>query len=84
MHVPDDLYRQVKARSALLGRTLREVTIELYRRWLAEAPPPRPAQSAEEWLDDWLRLGAKALRNAPSGPTATEILAQDRDRLEPR
>ena len=35
--IPDQLYRQVKARSAIEGRAIRDVTIELYQRWLAEA-----------------------------------------------
>ncbi len=41
--VPDDLYRKVKAKTALQGRAVREITIELYQRWLeqeeAQAPP---------------------------------------------
>jgi len=39
--MPDDLYRRVKAKSALEGRTVREVTADLYRVWLqgtAEVP----------------------------------------------
>ena len=35
--IPDELYRQVKAKSALEGRPVREVTVELFRRWLAES-----------------------------------------------
>lgn len=31
IEVPDDLYRQVKAKSALEGRAIREVAIELFR-----------------------------------------------------
>ena len=34
--VPDELYRQVKAKTALQGLAIREVTVELYQRWLAE------------------------------------------------
>ena len=34
--IPDAMYRQVKAHAALQGRAVREVTIELYQRWLAE------------------------------------------------
>jgi hypothetical protein len=34
--VPDDLYRRVKAKTALQGRAVREVTIELFRNWLEE------------------------------------------------
>lgn len=84
IEVPDDLYRRVKAKSALQGRTIREVTMELYQAWLVEAPATPPAQSPEEWLEEWLKLGEDALRKAPSGPAATEILIADRNRLEPR
>lgn len=79
--IPDDLYRRVKARSALLGRPVREVTIELYRRWLGEMPPSE-VPSPEEWLDDWEQLGESLLREVPEGPTATQILEEDRKRLE--
>jgi hypothetical protein len=82
--IPDELYRQVKARSALLGRAVRDVTIELYRHWLGEAPASKPVQLPEQWLDEWLELGDSLLRNPPDGPTGTEILAADRRRLEPR
>jgi len=34
--LPEDLYRKIKAKSALLGKPVREVTIDLYRRWLGE------------------------------------------------
>jgi hypothetical protein len=34
--IPDELYRKVKAKSALEGRPVREVTAQLFRRWLAE------------------------------------------------
>lgn len=84
IEIPDELYRRVKAQSALLGLAVREVTVDLYRRWLGESPASAPAQSPEQWLDEWLRLGSSLLRAAPDGPTATEILAADRNRLEPR
>lgn len=32
--IPDAIYRQVKARSALEGRAIREVVIELFAGWL--------------------------------------------------
>ncbi len=34
MEIPDELYRQVKAKSALEGRPVREVTVELFRRYV--------------------------------------------------
>ena len=81
--IPDDLYRRIKARAALLGRPVREVTIELYRRWLGE-PIESRTSSAEEWLDEWEALGTAELASRRSGPTAREILASDRERLEGR
>lgn len=80
--VPDDLYRRVKAKSALEGRAVREVTIELYRRWLREEAGVE--RSPSEWLENWVRLGDELLRDAPEAPPAREILEEDRNRLEPR
>lgn len=44
--IPDELYRRVKAKSALEGRTVRAVAVELFQRWAdadaaaeAEGPP---------------------------------------------
>lgn len=50
--VPDELYRQVKAKTTLQGRAIRDVTIELYRRWLEgdaiATPPPVSAYALME------------------------------------
>jgi len=79
--VPDDLYRRVKAKTALQGRAVREVTIELFRNWLEE-----PERIAEErtgkpasWVDGLLKHTVPA---AVPGPTAREILEQGRGRLD--
>ena len=118
IEIPHDLYRQVKARAALQGHTIREVTIELYQAWLAQEPMAKPSVepslSPEQWVKEWIRLGQAALStapqpeaaaivderspeqamedlfkladelmaNAPPGPTAREILEEDRSRLE--
>ncbi len=82
MDIPDDLYRRVKAKSALQGRAIREVTMELYQRWLADEAEPEREQSAGQWLSGWLRLGQETLRDATAGPTASEIVEADRQRLE--
>lgn len=34
--IPDDLYRRVKAKSALRGQPVREVVVGLFQSWLAE------------------------------------------------
>lgn len=83
--IPDDVYRRVKAKAALDGRRVREVTLQLYQQWLKDGEEEPPAgQEAERWLDDLLRLGEEAGRTAPPGPTATEVLAEDRSRLDRR
>ncbi len=84
IEVPDELYRRVKARSAMLGRPVREVTVELYRRWLGDVPAEAPGRTASEWLSEWEALGNSVLGSASDGPTASEVLAADRDRLERR
>jgi hypothetical protein len=40
LDIPDDLYRRVKARSALEGRPIRSVAVELFNNWLAASPAP--------------------------------------------
>jgi predicted transcriptional regulator len=82
IEIPDELYRRVKAKSALQGRAIREVTIELYQHWLAENQAGSSTTSPEQWLEEWIRLGKETLHDAPPGPTATEILEADRGRLE--
>jgi hypothetical protein len=37
IEVPDELYRLVKAKSALEGRAVREVTVELYQHYVGQA-----------------------------------------------
>jgi hypothetical protein len=80
--IQDALYRRVKAKAAMQGLTIREVTAELYEAWLSEKPAGNPPLSAEKWLEGWIRLGEEALRDAPEGPSAREILENDRNRLE--
>ncbi len=78
--IPDDLYRQVKARSALAGKRVRDVTIELYRRWLAQ-DPDAGGEDAQTWLSDWLQRADQAFQQAPLAPSAREVLEQDRNRF---
>lgn len=83
--VPDDLYRRVKTRAASLGIPVREVTIDLYQRWLGEAEASAtPARSSQEWLDEWLIMGAALVSDGDGGPTAHNIITEDRGRLDRR
>lgn len=84
IQIPDDLYRRVKAQAALRGRTIREVTTELYRRWLGEGEGAGGNQDPTEWLRDWLSAADEAIERAPPGPSAREELSASRSRLERR
>jgi hypothetical protein len=42
IEIPDELYRLVKAKSALKGRTVRDVTVELYQRYVGQEDAPMP------------------------------------------
>ena len=83
--LPDDLYRRVKARAALDGRSIREVAIELFTDWvgmrevIAETSVAgrRPLTGAE-WLARWEELGAETARLAVDPRTTREILGADR------
>lgn len=80
IEIPDELYRRVKAKSALIGKPIREVTAELYRRWLGEPRNRREAEPADEWLRAWLTAADKAIRKAPPGASARQILKEQRQR----
>lgn len=38
--IPDELYRQVKSKSALRGQAVREVAIQLFQGWVLQADEP--------------------------------------------
>jgi hypothetical protein len=78
--IPDQLYRQVKARAALEGRAVREITIELYTEWLGEelpastpVPPPMDA-----WLARWAELGERVRAAAVDDRPLSQIIATER------
>lgn len=80
--IPDDLYRRVMERTAMVERTVGEVTIDLYQRWLGEVPAKGSSPAAAEWLAEWLALGQSAVGRGDEGPTASDTIAEDRMRLE--
>jgi hypothetical protein len=84
--IPDEIYRKVKAKSALQGRRVRDVTVELYRRWI-EGERARGGASpaaARNRLRAVFAAADRAVQEAPAGPSAREILEEDRNRLERR
>jgi plasmid stability protein len=58
LDLPDSLYRQVKSRAARDGRSVRDVTIELYKLWLAGSAGAAKSADAAVWLDEWVKAGA--------------------------
>lgn len=81
--ISDDLYRQVKAKAALEGRAVREVTEALYRAYVEFPDAEERISAGKAWLARWLEA-ARKLPRAPDGPTAREILEEGRNRLEPK
>jgi hypothetical protein len=63
LEIPDELYRMVKARSALEGRSLRSVAIELFQEWLqrhSDSSPPHADVPPSELREfPWLAISQK-------------------------
>jgi hypothetical protein len=93
MDIPDELYRSLKARAAMEGRTVREVAVSLFREWVGQegeseptaahapaplAPPAPPAAGREEWLNRWQALGEEMKRQDADPRSAVRILLDDR------
>jgi len=81
--LPDALYRQVKARAAMEGRSIREVSIELYEQWLAGRTTSAvqrsdPAEAAGAWLSRWEELGKEIARRGVDPRPTREILLAER------
>ena len=86
IELPDELVTEVKIEAARQRKKLKELVPELVRAGLdaRRRPGPAEAQAAGQWLDEWLKLGEAATRGLPAKPTASQILAKDRSRLERR
>ena len=85
IEIPDDLYRKVEAKTSAMGRRVRDVTVELYEHWLADANVNqihRPASDEAHWLEDWFNAADKAMAGVPGKLTSREILQDDRNRLD--
>ncbi len=56
IEIPDELYRRVKAKSALEGQPVREVVMHLFRGWLGEAdalPKEAPVSAQNSSTPAW-------------------------------
>lgn len=67
LDIPDNLYRRVKARSALEGRSLRAIAIELFRNWLQAPANPLPPETSDPTPEElakfpWLDISRKYVK----------------------
>ena len=84
--LPDELVVEIKIEAARQKKKLKELVPELVRAGLSArrtATAPE-GQAMVKWLDEWVALGEAATRGLPPQPTASEILSEDRGRLERR
>lgn len=71
LDIPDDLYRRVKARSSLEGRSLKSVAVELFQGWLSStggAPPSKTDAVSEAELAryPWLAIATRHVKPGTS------------------
>ncbi len=84
IELPEDLLTEIKVEAARHQKKLKELVPELLRAGLRanRTLGPAVARESKQWLDTWVSLGEEATKGLTEGPTATEILAQDRRRLD--
>jgi len=72
----------VKARSALEGRSVRAVVVELFRRWLGEAPEEDPEAERRERLRRYCGIVDSGVTDLATNPAYLEGFGDDaaRDR----
>jgi predicted CopG family antitoxin len=82
IEIPDELYRKVKAKAAMEGKSIREVTIDLYERWIRGGDAPE-VESPKEWLSRVFQMADDSMKvRIADAPSAGEYLRQDRSRLD--
>lgn len=64
LDIPDELYRRVKSRSAMEGRPIRSVAVELFQKWLEEKPDVeiKSDRSLNVEKMPWLAIARKYVR----------------------
>jgi hypothetical protein len=82
IELPDQLMTEVKVLAARERRKLGELMAELVRTGL-EHHLTQPL-ATDHWLEEWFALADEVMNDAPPGPTARELLTEERNRLEQR
>ena len=78
IEIPDELYRKVKAKSALEGRPVREVAIALFRSWVNEQPAaPGPGSSTYELMKDGCGIVDSGIGDLATNPDHMEGFGRD-------
>ncbi len=77
--IPDELYRKVKAKSALEGRSVWVVTVELFRNWLGESPAPDTVQppSLAERMQRYRGIVDSGVTDLATNPKYLEDFGRD-------
>ena len=88
IELPNQLLDEVKTVAAREKRQIDEVVVELVREGLNHRPKSIKSiedhSDAEQWLRNWFALADEVMVNAPEGPTARELLEDERSRLDRR
>lgn len=87
IEIDDALYREAKALGAMTGRKMKDLVSEGLQQvlhGLQEQPVEYKVSmnSSVAELHEWFKAADQAIKKAPPGPTARELLEQDRNRLE--
>ena len=78
IEIPDELYRKVKAKSALEGQPVREVTIAFFRSWVNKQPAaPEPGSSAYELMKDGCGIVDSGIGDLATNPDHMEGFGRD-------
>ncbi len=77
IEIPDELYRLVKAKSALEGRAVREVTVELYQRYVGQEEAPAAEAGEAAAVGDLLEGRAIPSWFGALGKTARAVTRHD-------
>ncbi len=75
IELPDPLYRELKARAALEGRSVKDLLHSLLRRALAE--PPAAAAPAQRSQPPMVSAGGPLTLAAPSNAALFELLGEE-------
>ena len=78
--IPDELYRQVKVKSALEGRSVRDVAVELFRAWVREstqASDGQPRPSVGELMEHLCGIVDSGVPDLATNPAYLEDFGRD-------